>query len=390
VLGELTGEAFAKSTHGIPLFDANAAEELVVPSPGITWTEEQATRDFLAKWSELHSSVSRLSLKQLEPASKPVRFLTEFDSINTLLPQTQNMRSAARLLMLNGQVAIYDRNSAKTKLHIEALIGCSRTISGEPILVSQLVHIAIDSMGISLLRTAIEHDVLDEKDLVGLLPRILDGINIKPQWKLAMQGERAMMLPLFQHPELATDLKGVRWLPGRSVDTLHYVDFIDQILAVPDSDFDQFKTGLDKVEQDLKRKLGGSLFQKFDTILTGMMTPAVSAAGSAFIRDAVQRRMAALCIGIRVFEKRNGRMPTSLDDLKSLELGELRLEPASLLPPGGKPFGYRVEENKAVFWGFELSQASDTPSEPPPTADGVPNADINKRWIWTLEAKKAE
>jgi hypothetical protein len=300
------------------------------------------------------------------------------------------MRSAARLLMLNGRVAIYDRNSAKTRLNIEALIGCSRTISGEPILVSQLVHIAIESMGIEVLRSALEHDVLNERDLMVLLPQILDGINIKPQWKIAIQGERAMMLPVFQHPERAADSEGLRWLPGRSADTLHYLDFIEDVLAVPDNDFDEFRVGLDKVEQDLKKTFDGNLLQRFDSIMTAMMTPAVSAVGNAFIRNAVQHRMAALSIGIRLYEKRNGKMPTKLDDLKSLELGELTLDPAALLPPGDKPFGYRVEDNQVLIWGFDVNQVSSTPSEPPPTADGIPNAETNRLWIWTLKTRKPE
>ena len=386
VLRELTSDEFTKSTQGIPNFDAT--DEPVVPAPEHVWAEEQVTRKFLAQWSELSNKVSRLSMQQLELGAKPVRFLTEFDSLNTLLPQTQNMRSAARLLMLRGQVAIYDRNSTKTKLSIEALLGCARTLAGEPILISQLVNIAIDSMGMDVLRSALHHDVLSEKDLLALRLRISDRIKISPQWKIAIQGERGLKLPVFQHPELATDNKIIRWLPGRSADTHHYLDFIEQVLAVPDDDFDQFRVGLNKVEQDLKNSLNGNVLQKFDSVVTAMLAPAVAGAGNAFIRDAVQRRMAVLCIGMRLYEKRNGKMPSSLDDLTSLELGELKLDANALLPPGDKPFGYRLEDDQAVLWGFEPNQASSTPPAPPTTAEGEPSAELNKRWIWTLKTKK--
>jgi hypothetical protein len=100
--------------------------------------------------------------------------------------------------------------------------------------------------------------------------------------------------------------------------------------------------------------------------------------------------MAVLCIGIRPYEKRNGKLPGRLDDLKTLELGELSLDLATLLPAGGKPFGYRLDENQAVLWGFDFNQASSTPSEPPSTEDGAPGANTNKLWIWTLEKKKTE
>lgn len=386
VLGELTSNEFTKSAQGVPIFSATA--EIIVPAPEHAWAEEKVTREFLATWSELENEISRLSMRQLEPQAKSVRFLTEFNSLNTLLPQTQNMRSAARLLMLRGQVAIYDRNSAKSKQSIEALLGCSRTIAGEPILVSKLVHMAIDSLAMDVLRSALNHDVLSERDLIALLPRVLDGINISPQWKIAMQGERAMMLPVFKHPELATDSETIRWLPGRSADTLHYLDFIEQVLAVPDGDFDQFRAGLSKVELELKSRLDGTVLQKYDSVMTAMMAPAVASAGNAFISDAVQHRMAALCIGIRVYEKRNTRMPSSLDELTSLELGELNLDANSLLPPGGLPFGYRIEDDQVLLWGFDLNHAATTPREPPSTAEGESSAELNKRWIWTLKTQE--
>ena len=383
VLGELTSEEFTKSVTGVQHFDPAATEEMDVPGPGKAWANEKVTRDFLDKWSDLRSRISRLSQKQLEPGAKPVRFITAFDSMNTLLPHTQSMRSAARMLMLNGQVAVFDRNSARTRMSIEALFGCSRTVAGEPILVSQLVRVAIEGMGVGLLRSALEHDVLSEKDLIALLPRILEGTNISPQWKIAMQGERGLMLPLFENPEMIDDM--FRWLPGRSTDTLCFLDLMEQVLSVPDGDFDQFRGGLEKIEQEFRLKNDGPLLQKFDSAITSMTTPAVAAAGSAYIREATQRRMAAISIGIRLYEKRNGKMPVSLDDLKSLELGELQLDPAALLPPGGKPFGYRVEENQVLLWGFDFNQGSSTPAEPPSIADGAPNAAMNKLWIWTFE-----
>jgi hypothetical protein len=383
VLGELTSEGFSKSTDGVPIFDPKATDELIVPAPGQIWLDEKVTRDFLAKWNSLFGKVSRLSMKQLEPGTKPVRFLKEFDSLNTLLPQTQNMRTAARLLLLNGQVAVFDRNSAKTRMNIEALLGCSRTVSGEPLLVSQLVCVSIEGMGVGLLRSALEQDVLSEKDLMALLPRMLDGIDIRTEWKLAIQGERAMILPLFEHPELIN--ANLRWLPGRYTDTLHFLDLMDQVLAVPDADFDEFHAGLEKVEQDFRRNFEGNLIQRFDSVVTSLTTPAVTSMGGAFIRDAMQRRMAAIAISIRLYEKRNGRMPASLEDLKSLELGELKLDPAALQPLGGKPFGYKVEDKQALLWGFDPKQAPSTPAEPPSTADGSPNSVVNKRWTWTLE-----
>ena len=58
---------------------------------------------------------------------------------------------------------------------------------------------------------------------------------------------------------------------------------------------------------------------------------------------------------------------------------------ATLLPPGGQPFGYRMEDDQVLLWGFDLNHASTTPPEPPSTAEGESSAELNKRWIWKLK-----
>ncbi len=102
VLALLTSDDFAKTTRGVPMFDTEAAEPLEVPAPDTPalvnrwirpiWISPRSgqTRfekllqyfgrksrqpvSFFAKWSELRGRVTRLSLKQLQPGAKPVRF----------------------------------------------------------------------------------------------------------------------------------------------------------------------------------------------------------------------------------------------------------------------------------------------------------------------------
>jgi len=347
--------------------------------------DEQTVRKFLARWSELHDRISQLSMKQLEPNAKGVRFIEQYDSVNTLLPQTQNMREAARLLSLHGQLALYDRDSGQARKSIEALIGCSKTISGEPILVSQLVTTAIESMSLELLKTGLEHDVFEEADLLALLPQFRSAIQICPEWKLAVQGERAMALPVFANPGMVGS--GNVRIPARSRDTLHFLDHMQRILAIPDDDFDRYLAQLKAEEEVMNDLAHGSLLTTFDSILTNLMSPASGAIGGVFVRRAVQNRMAVLCMAARIYEKRNGKWPASLDDLKTLQLEGLVIDPAELMPAGGKPFGYKVEEERVVLWGGNLRLDPVTPPEPLKVTEGDPNAEENEIWIWTMRIR---
>ncbi len=346
--------------------------------------DEQTVRRFLANWSELHDRIWRLSMKQLEPNAKGVRFIEQFDSVNTLLPQTQNMREAARLLSLRGQLALYDRDSGQARKSIEALMGCSKTLSGEPIVVSQLVTTAIESLALELLKTGLEYDVFEEADLVALLPLFRSAIHICPEWKMAVQGERAMALTVFADPGKAGS--GNVRLPARSRDALHYLDHMQRILAIPDDDFDRYLTQLETEEQVINDLAHGGLLTSFDTMLTSLMSPASGAIGSVFVRRAVQNRMLVLCIAARIYQQRNGSWPASLDDLKTLQFDGMVIDPAELLPAGGKPFGYKVEERRVVLWGGNPRLDAATPLEPLSVTEGDPNAEENKIWIWTMRS----
>ena len=344
--------------------------------------DEQTVRRFLANWSELHDRIYQLSIKQLEPGTKGVRFIQQFDSVNTLLPTTQSIREAARMLSLRGQVALYDRDAAQTRRSIEGLLGCSRAISDEPLLVSQLVVTAIESMSLSLLKTGLEHDVLDESDLLALLPRFRQGIRIAPQWKLALQGERALALPVFSNPSLAG--RNTPPMLARSRDALNYLDHIERIIAIPDDDMDRFMKELSDEEKKINDLSRGGLLSMMDTMLTSLMLPASGAVGSAFVRRSVQNRMAVLCIAARIYEIRNGKWPASLEDLKTLELDGAAINPAEFMPAGGKPFGYKLEEGKVVLWGGNVRLDPTTPPEPLSVSEGEPNAEENKIWTWEM------
>ncbi len=374
LLATLESQAFRDSIAGVPIFDPKV--EVDVPGPGEPWNEEEATRAFLVKWDDTHQKITDLCAEGL-----PVRFPIIWDSINTKLENTQQMRGAARLLQLRTQTAIFDRDSAATANGIQSLLGCSHTLSGEPILVSQLVSLAIDNMAIRSLQQAIEHDVLSQADLQKLRSAIQPGQSISEGWRLGLIGERAMMLDIFENPSaIGPANMGAPVLPFRSTDANNYMNLMQQAIDVKTEDFDEFLTGLSEHEEEIQKLTSGSIFGQLDSIMTGLLTPALSAAGQAYTRSACKHRLAEIAIGVRLFEKQNGRLPKELEELQTIDI-----KLSGLRPNGGKPFGYRVNQEQAVLWGFDLSSGdSEVPDEPPVAEEGSPSYWQNEEWIWTL------
>lgn len=86
-------------------------------------------------------------------------------------------------------------------------------------------------------------------------------------------------------------------------------------------------------------------------------------------------------------QMQNGRFPASLGELKSLSVsGAQPLAPDQLMPHGGKPFGYQLENDHAVLWGFDLMKEHCTPDQIPDysTSSELP------LWVWRLQATGQE
>lgn len=377
LLAELGSDAFNGSIEGVSIFDGKI--ENGIPAAGEPWAEEAAVRAFLEQWRDTHDRAMRLGID-----GQPTRFPINWDSFNTLLPQTQAMRQVARLLQLRGELAIYDSDPAAARRAVDALLGCAGVLDGEPVLVSQLVATAIDGIGLGLLKKGLEAGVFREQDLTALLPRVLERIDIGQQWRLSLLGERAMMLPIFEDPELMNNLggpSGMPMLPFRSGDANHFLDFMESALAFETSDLDTFRTEFEAHEKQMQELLDGrNIFAMLDTVITGMITPALSSVGSAFVRKAMQHRATALVMGVRLYELEHGAFPESLSELEAYGLVA-----ADLMPPGGKQFGYQVADDGATLWGFDaVGGERSVPSTLALPEDGEAYEEQKLMWIWQL------
>ncbi len=373
-LAELKAQGYEAAYADLKLEDLY---ELGFPAPGAVWNEEVAIREFLEVWKGTHRQLQLLGIDQREQAL-PVRWPLEFQSFNTELEPIQEMRQAARLLRLKGQLAVYDRDSAGTRRSVAALLGTSEAVATHPILVASLVAIALDGMAIGLLKDALEHDVLDEGDLTAILPMLQRHATIGEGYRVAIEGEIGLALPIFDDPNLSGEEVPVG-LPARSRDALIYLEHMQRIAGVPTQDLTEFQQGIDLEEASLRQQLSTGWVQRFDSIFTGLLAPAVGAAGNAFIRQCGQHRIASLAVAVRLYEKRQGQFPAVLGDLTVVGVDVTRY-----MPPGAQPFGYKAEKQRAVLWGAAFDRGDAIPPEPPTIDPSEPNAWVDTLWTWRL------
>lgn len=346
-----------------------------------TW-DQQKVRDFLALTSELRARTEVAALRQLKPDAKPVRFQVQFNGIETLLEHAQQMRQLARIIVIQGQVAVYDRDSETTKRSIQTLLGCSRTLEGEPMLVSQLVRIALRMLSVDLLHRALEQDVLIEQDMAELLPLMLQGAKLSPTWYVAHHGERCVYLPIAEGKSSGATAD-VRWLPFRGKDKQLYMEINEALVNVELDDLDAFRDEMVRQEDKITNAANGGPLAMFENLLTSMLAPATAAAAEAWIREAMNHQIAALGIAVKLHEIRKGEFPKDLEQLKALDAG-VDWNPAELQPIGGKPYGYEVDEEGAHLWGFSTRNHSETPAKRP-TEDLKMETES---WLWDIPSSK--
>ena len=371
ILATLKSREFETSLVGVPFVG-------IVDEPPSQldekWNEEGAALVFLNRWKELGDESIRLSLD-----ASPVRFPIVFDSFNSMdVNQVQAFRQVARFINLRGYVAMRSRDSIRVHEAIEGMLGLSRMIAGEPMLVSHLVTIAIDGMAIGLLKEALKNDVLSTEDLQSVLPKSLELAQIGKDWETALAGERALALPLFSNPTRARS-SGLATLFSNARDAIGYVDLIDSLLDLPTEELTEFRDKLQEVESKLQSRTSANWLAQMDNLMTMQVVPAVSATGHAFIRRALQHRIASLAIALRLHEHLHGKFPDSLDELPEIKKVEL------FSPSKKQKFGYRTEGRDAKLWGGNFQDAFAIPNEPPESDD--PDTFVTAVWLWELPAR---
>lgn len=378
LLDRLESPEFREQTSGVFYFDPKLDEATFVADGD--WPHDAPVRDFIAAYGKEIGEVVELSSYR-----EPVTFPILFESLNTLLPYTQGMRTASRLIWLDGLLAIRDRDSQRIRRAVESLLGNAEVCAREPFIISRLTCVSQILMAVDLAKLAIENQRLELVDLNLLLPQFSEASKLDDSWRSAIRGERAAHILTFRFPVLAMDDTAKKPIPPRGRDCLIYLDLMTKAEQIETPDIDSLRNAGKRMAVETNNVLrNGSWLTRLDSIMTGAMTPAFDAFADALVNKLMRCRLAAIGTKIEICRLTNGRLPANLTEL-DLPLSEF-------MPPGGEPFGYRINaDGNAVLWGFSLingppgsASPTCTPKNPPP-AEGLPHIiEDNAKVTWNF------
>jgi hypothetical protein len=356
ILQQISSKEYQDSCSNVPIVGALVDEEPF--APGQSYKHEDQVNPFLDRWHPIVVELHRVLRDDTgHDVVGAIWTPIEFDSFNTLLPHVQSSRAVSRLLVVEYESAVRRDDPDQAFECVMSLIGVARSLEKEPLLISQLVHIAILGVAVKKVKQSVELDLFNPSQLRDVLAQLKHFDEIGTRYRLAIAGERALSQPVFDDPRRLDD-EGAFFLSSsaRPIDALAALEFWENAEAVDTENLQKFSQQtqalVKKFMQDVSQ---ASWLRKYDTKLTEMMTPALDSFSNAFVCSTLETRLAKIAIALRLYEKQNRRFPASLEELagsgSDFQLGST--ETAS-----GQPFGFRIQDGVAEVWSAHPSDVS--------------------------------
>jgi hypothetical protein len=265
-------------------------------------------------------------------------------SFDMLLPEMQSLRTAARLLVLDARREAADGNAEDALRDVARIQRIGRHAASEPILISNLVGIAIDTMALETLAQVLP--TLRKSDLATLdAPEIRDLVTTPPAMASHFYGEEAFGLSIFADladdqrsgPDLI-DLAGngqpqpsaLRALP---LSLPYRVFFLPSDLAGYRSIMTQYQTAASRSEPypALTNRIDAIESQTRDRspgMMSSMIVPALGAVFRQQTRSVANHRVASALVAATKERLESGAVPETFEELA-----------AQLVPPASRdPF----------------------------------------------------
>ena len=175
-----------------------------IPPVGEPWEQLEAVEVFLAEYKDEMDSVH-----QATSLGGYARFDRDFEEgISMLLPNIQGIRGAARTLSLEARVAAHRGDSHAVAQALHSLFVTSNAAAEDPILISQLVRIAIAGMAANELQSAIESVEFSGDDLA-MLRKDVQSMDLQRGLDRSLMGERVIGITTFRNPGRFSDMGGM-------------------------------------------------------------------------------------------------------------------------------------------------------------------------------------
>lgn len=346
---------------------------------GNQWPGEGPVRELLAQTAELREEIRQLSKARVS-VRFPVQF--QFNSSKEYLEYVDTFRQIARLIALELDAAIADRDSAQIMASSQTLLDLSEVIRGEPFIHRLLAIITIRGLAFAGLKEALEQNILESQDLELLAKSLSQEPPPFERFSDLVHGEIG-----FTIPELLTPINPSKKNPltgstdarfASTQDTLHY---LEHMLKYEDIDGCSMVEAIEKqkgyaaqLEKEIKAAEG---IQFREWYITRIIFPNWRGVITGICRDRQVSHMVLHGIAIRRYQKQFGEFPKDLAALK-----EVGFNTADYMPVGNLPMGYRLEEDGCTLWSTSPSLGTVTTPEPITLDPSDPNYPLAQQMLW--------
>jgi hypothetical protein len=250
------------------------------------------------------------------------------------------------------------------------------SLEQEPVLVSQLVRIAVHGISVDVCRRLLPHVEFSDADLQRMSEDFRT-TRFNEGFRRSLIGERVMGIQGIQNPmadsgigaeipPVAGPLLGV----NRNDDLAKYLVLLERMIEASQKPMPQARDEFDLIEQDL-RALGSTKVKKFRYVLTLLLLPATGAALDGAARGNAMNDAAMTAIAIERYRRKHGQIPDELGQLVPDFLPQVPTDPYD-----GKPLRYVVLDDEYLLYSVGRDRVDDG-------GQGEYDPDIVFRVEWT-------
>lgn len=302
----------------------------------------------------------------IEHSRYPIDLSKGFEA---LMPDLSNIRTGAFLLKLSALIHAENEKPQMVTNSIESMFGLARSLSKEPLLISQLVRIACQSLAVSTMERAVNRTEFSDEQLADL-SRTLANAEDPCAMTRAFIGERCAGLSIFTMPAAkippVLDMTGnhpnplsgpaisfYRFTGLADMDAVLYLDMMNDYIEALKLAPEQRQEVTDAVEARLEK------ISKIHVVLHIIM-PALSRCTTIDIRIAAQLRAAQTGLAVQRCRLAVGKLPDTLGDLIPTYLDAVPKDPFD-----GKELRYKKLETGFVVYSIGEDGSDDGGKEKP-------------------------
>ncbi|QDV54948.1 hypothetical protein [Rosistilla oblonga] len=344
----LDTEQFRLAGTDLPIVGANSPLE--IPPPGTPWKEQAAVQQLLNTYAD-----SMQLMHQATALGGYARFDHDFtQGIALLLPNVLSLRSGAGLLKLEAHTNAHRGDPAACLQSLEAMFTIGRGVENDPILVSQLVMIALDSMAVQTTVELLPHLQWNDSQLQRL-QELTRRTNYLATVRNSILGQQVLGRLAFDNPALMdeeiTQLPGLP-LFGNEDQSLYLElmgDFIEGTQVSWAESFRAAGSAQTKLTEATKSPLN-----RIRYMLTTLVFPAIDAVITAGARADSYAKLTDVLIAAQRYKLAKSEYPKTIEELVPTYLPSVPIDPHD-----NAPVRYALRDGYPIAWCVGIDMVDD-------------------------------